>query len=87
MILQREVDTFQRELPRLLEAGEQGRYVLIRGDEVVSVWDTRRDALQVGHERFGEVPFLIKQILKEERPIFIRPLMVPHADHQRTDNE
>jgi hypothetical protein len=53
---------YLRELPRLLEEGHAGRYALINGDEVISVWDTQRDVLQAGHERFGLDPFQVKKI-------------------------
>jgi hypothetical protein len=45
--------TFRRELPRLLEAGHAGRYALIKGDEVVSIWDSQDDGIRAGMERFG----------------------------------
>jgi hypothetical protein len=57
-----EFATYRRELPRLLEAGQAGRYALIRGDEVLTIWDTQRDALQGGCERFGLEPFAIHKI-------------------------
>jgi len=55
--------TYRRELPRLLAQGDAGRYALIQGDKVVSVWDTSRDAGQSGYERFGvEGGFAIQRI-------------------------
>src|SRR5260221_11942974 len=60
--LLRELRTFLRELPRLVVEEEEGRYALVKGDEVISVWDTYRDAAQVGQEKFGSEPFLIHQI-------------------------
>jgi hypothetical protein len=49
-------------LPRLLAEGHSGRYALLKGDEVLSVWDTQRDVLQAGYERFGLEPFTVKKI-------------------------
>lgn len=60
--LEREFATYCRELPRLLEEGEGGRYALIKGDEVISIWDTQRDAIQAGCERYGLEPFAVKTI-------------------------
>jgi hypothetical protein len=51
-----------RELPRLLAEGHAGRYALLKGEELLSVWDTQRDVLQAGYERFGLEPFAVKQI-------------------------
>lgn len=54
--------TFKREAYRLIAEGHKGRFALIKADEVVSVWDTRRDASQAGHERFGLEPFMIQEV-------------------------
>jgi hypothetical protein len=52
----RDLATYRRELPRLLQEGHAGRYALIKDDQVVSVWDTVADALQAAAERFGPEP-------------------------------
>ena len=57
-----EARTYFRELPRLLAEGHGGRCALIRGDEVVSLWDSFADAYQAGRERFGLTPFLAQPI-------------------------
>jgi hypothetical protein len=84
MVLEREQATYEREKARLLAEGEQGRFALIHGDEVVSVWDTYRDASQAGSERFDLGTFMIRQILKVERPGFLTPFLVPNAPVDRT---
>ena len=58
--LAKELETYTRMLPTL--AGDEGKFALIRGDELVKVFDTYRDALSAGYERFGLAPFLVKQI-------------------------
>jgi hypothetical protein len=57
-----EIATYRRELPRLLAEGHEGRFVLIKGDQVFGVWDTFDDATQAGHDRFGLGPFLAQPI-------------------------
>ena len=42
-----------RELPRLLAEGEAGRFALIHGGSVISLWDSLNDAAQAGYEKFG----------------------------------
>jgi hypothetical protein len=71
-ILAVELNTYRRELGRLLSDGEEGRWVLAKGDEVVGTWDTFNDAIQVGYDRFGHTPFLVQQILAEE-PVAQQP--------------
>jgi len=60
MALERELETYKRELPNLLD--RVGKFALVRGDELVSVWETYDDALQEGYRLFGLEPFLVKQI-------------------------
>ena len=69
-VLDREMATFQANLPALLEK-EESRYVLIHGDLVASVWDTNAEALEEGYRRFLLEPFLVQHIVADEKPIFV----------------
>jgi hypothetical protein len=67
---------FRRELPRLLEEGEQGRYALVTADQIVGVLNTYVGALGAGAERFGpDQPYIAIRIdprflqLSEDTPI------------------
>jgi hypothetical protein len=53
---------FKREAYRLICEGHRGRFALIKGSQIISIWDTLRDAIQAGHERFGQEPLLIQEI-------------------------
>ena len=46
----------------MLAAGEQGRYAVLHGGKVHSIWDTSRDASQRGHEMFDDGRFLAQSI-------------------------
>jgi hypothetical protein len=48
-----EIITYRRELPRLLAEGHEGRVALIKGDQVLSIWDTLDDAYQAARQRFA----------------------------------
>jgi hypothetical protein len=67
-LLAAEWAAYKREVARLLAEGHQGRFALVRGDHVHSVWDTERDALQAGRTLFGQEPFMVHQIRPVERP-------------------
>ncbi len=67
-ILQKEIATFNRELPVLL--GKAGKFAVIKGDELVGVYDSYEDALTIGYERFGLEPFLVKRIAPTEQVSF-----------------
>jgi hypothetical protein len=54
--IQRDFETYRRELRRLLQEGHANRYALIKDDKVWSIWDTVGDALQAAGERFGIEP-------------------------------
>ena len=87
MTLERESATYQRELERLIREGEGSRFALIRGEEVVSVWDTYRDAIQAGYDRFGLEPFMVKQVLRSEQPVVLTRLLVPNAVPYRKSDD
>lgn len=72
--LEREICTYYRELPRLIEEGHEGRYALIRDDDLIRVFDTLEQADVVGHEMFGLKRFMAQKIratdLKALAPYF-----------------
>jgi hypothetical protein len=61
-LYEKEIAAYLRELPRLLEDGEEGRHALVKGDEILSIWDSDGDAIQAGCERFGLEPIFVKKI-------------------------
>jgi hypothetical protein len=73
MELDREMETYHRELPRLLAEGREGQFALIRGDTVDSLWTTEDEAYEAGCKRFGLDLFLVKQVLRDEPVV---PLLV-----------
>ena len=60
--LSTEIATWAARRAELL-ARARGKHVLIEGDRVVGVLDTRAQAVDRGQELLGRVPFLVKQIL------------------------
>ena len=66
--LQRETESFNRLLPELLS--QQGRFVLIKGDDLVATFDSYQDALADGYRRFKLEPFLVKRIAPAEQIAF-----------------
>jgi len=57
-----ELGVYYRELPRLLEEGEQGRYAVVKGETFHGTWDSFRDARQYGYERFEDGLFLTQKV-------------------------
>jgi hypothetical protein len=74
--LQQELATYQREKSRLVSESE-GKFVLIKGDEVAGVWGTYEDALREGYEQFGLTPFLVKQVREIDNVCFFTRELAP----------
>jgi hypothetical protein len=43
------------------------KYLLIKGSELLGTFNDAQEAYREGLRRFGNVPFLIKSVLREER--------------------
>lgn len=68
MALETELDTFHKTLPQLLS--HEGEFVLIHGDKVDSFWPTCEAALDAGYARFNLEPFLVKEVVQQEKPLY-----------------
>ena len=66
-LLDEELKTYDEHRESLLGPAE-GKFVLIRKDQIIGVYDSKMDAIAQGYQQFGNVPFLVKQVLKVETP-------------------
>lgn len=64
-----EMVTYRDHLEELLR--DKGKYVLIKGREVIGVYAKRDDALREAIERFGSDPVFVKQIVAKEPFIYM----------------
>jgi hypothetical protein len=64
--LAREWETYRREVGRLLAEGLEGRWVLVKGDQVLAFFDTYDAARDAGSRLFLQQPHLIHQVFAEE---------------------
>ncbi len=62
-----EWETYRREVGRLLAEGNEGRYVLIKGGQIIGIWDTQKEAFAAADQRFPLQPYLVHQIQERER--------------------
>jgi hypothetical protein len=75
MALEKELETFKKEFPRLL-ADHSGKFVLIKESVIGGVFDTYADAIKEGYEKFGLDGFLVKQINAiEQLQFFTRDIL------------
>jgi hypothetical protein len=63
-----EVQTFRRELPRLLAEGHEGKWALIQGDEIIGLYPTFDEAYRAGLERFLRQRFILQPV-REWQPL------------------
>jgi hypothetical protein len=68
----REWNLYRREVGRLLAQGHEGKWVLIKGEEIIGIWESRDQAKAVALERYFMQPVLIRQVLTRE-PVLRTP--------------
>jgi hypothetical protein len=65
MNLDQELKTFEENKEKLL-VEKKNRFVLIKGNEIISDFASYEDALSDGYKKFGNQEFLVKQVLEQE---------------------
>jgi hypothetical protein len=66
-VLEVELKTYEQHRDELLGTAK-GKFVLIHGEEIIGTYESQMDAIAEGYRRFGNVPFLVKQIVEIEIP-------------------
>jgi hypothetical protein len=61
-----EWNTYRREVQRLLDEGREGQFILIKGEEIIGIWDTEEEAESVARGRYLRQSCLIHQIRSRE---------------------
>ncbi len=69
MALEKELETYKKKLSELKQ--DEGKFVLIRGEEVIDTFVSYEDAIKEGYKRFGLEPFFVRQIHGIEEIQFI----------------
>lgn len=61
-LYEKEIATYLRELPRLLEEGKAQHYLVVHGDAIIGTWDNQNDAIEAAVDEFGLEPIFVKAI-------------------------
>ena len=69
MPLETEFATYRASLPVL--GPEEGKFVLIQGEEIAGTFHSWEAAVKAGYDRFKFDPFLVKQIQTFEKGLFV----------------
>jgi hypothetical protein len=64
--LDEEIDFYLRHLEEWEQ--DEGRHVLIRGNQQFGFYPTRDEALKEGLRLFGRTSFMVKQVVRDQRP-------------------
>ena len=66
-LLEKELETYKQHRDQLLATAED-KFVLVHGDEIVGTYEAEEDAIAEGYKQFGNVPFLVRRVLRIEIP-------------------
>ncbi len=66
-VLEVEISVYEKSKEELLKQDE-GKYVVIKGESILDVYDDEPRAIQAGYEEYGNVPFLVKRIALFDTP-------------------
>jgi hypothetical protein len=64
---EREYETYEKHKPELLSKAK-GKYVLIKGDEILGIFPRQFAAIDQGYKLLGRGPFFVKRIVEVEGP-------------------
>jgi len=67
-LLSEELKTYEANYESLLGTHE-GKFVVVHGDKVLNSFDSQMDAISWGYRELGNVPFLVKQVVKVDVPL------------------
>jgi len=74
-LLKKEIETYNKHKEKLLKENN-GKFVLIKEEEIIGVYESQKDALNICIGKFGNVPFLVKKIEEiEEKQNFTSNLI------------
>ena len=65
--LKNELETYEAQKSELI-GKSRGKFVLVKDNRIIDVFETKIDAIRQGYERLGNVSFLVKQVVEVETP-------------------
>ena len=74
-MLDREFQTFQENKPNLVK-NHMGKFVLIKNDTIIGIFENELDAVKQGNQQFKDSYFLVNEITDEEFRIRFIPSLV-----------
>jgi hypothetical protein len=78
MALEKELATYHAKIADLKE--HQGKFVLIRGDEIVDFFASYEDAIKAGYQKFQLEPFLVRRVSAVEAVQHVTRNILPYSE-------
>lgn len=72
-VLEKEIEAYERNLEDWLRQYKD-RFVLVKGEKLIGVFNTTDEALSEGARQFGLESFLVRQVKEEEEKISVPAL-------------
>ncbi len=66
-LLDQEMAVYESHKAELLQ-NAKGKFVLIKGDRIIDIFENPIDAAKRGFQDYGNVPLLVKQVLEIDLP-------------------
>jgi hypothetical protein len=76
-VLSLEWNTYRREVGRLLAEGHAGKFVLIKGSQIIAFYDAWDAAREAGLRLYLMEPFLVHEVRAEEPLRRVRGYTIP----------
>ena len=67
-LLRKELEKYKSDFDSLIGPHE-GKFVVIHDDQILGAFDSQMDAISWGYRQLGNVPFLVKHVVKVEPPL------------------
>lgn len=67
-LLETEIKVYLENLPKFRDQHPGGGFVVIKGEEILGIWNDRMDAIRAGLKAYGNVSFLVKSITSRTFP-------------------
>jgi len=67
-LLATEIKTYHENFDSLLGTDE-GKFIVVHGNRILGSFDSQLDAIKWGYQELGNIPFLVKQVVKVEAPL------------------
>ena len=74
-VLSKELAFFEKKKSEFLKT-YKNQFILIKGNQLINAFTTETEAYKFGVEKYGNDPFLIKQVLGKEEAITIPALTI-----------